>query len=400
MPFREATSHRDTPHPWHPRTEDVAAYCSGMDTHTDDAMPERGAQPPLTQMAHGAGCGCKLAPGLLADLLGRLPAGPQDDRILVGHDTLDDAGVYRLSDDTAVVGALDFFTPLVDDPETFGAIAATNAMSDVFAMGGEPLFGLAIAGYPKDGDLAVLEGIMRGGSEAAAREGFSLLGGHTIDDPEPKYGMAVIGRVDPDALTTNTAGRPGDVLVLTKPLGTGVAVAAAKNGVTGDAHATAVALMLRSNRDAAAAARAAGARCVTDVTGFGLVGHLRQLAVASGVGAVVRIDRVPPIFGVLELIADGHTPGAVDRNRAHFGQWIDFQGEIDPHAATLLFDPQTSGGLLIACPRERFEVLMHELRERGITGHPVGQLIPEPVGRIGVISPMPAAPATSDVGAV
>lgn len=371
-----------------------------MDADRDDSHDNGDAQPPLTRMAHGAGCGCKLAPGVLAGLLAGLPAGPADDRVLVGNETLDDAGVYRLTDDTAVVGTLDFFTPLVDDPETFGAIAATNAMSDVFAMGGEPLFGLAITGYPKDGDLAVLEGIMRGGAAAAAREGFPILGGHTIDDPEPKYGMAVIGRVDPGALTTNAAGRPGDVLVLTKPLGTGIAVAAAKKGIRGNAHETALSLMLRSNRDAADAARAVGVRCATDVTGFGLAGHLRQLVDASGVGAAIRIDRVPPIFGVLELIADGHVPGAVDRNRAHFAQWIDLQDGVDPHATTLLFDPQTSGGLLIACPRERFDDLMGELLSRGVTGHPIGQLIPEPVGRVGVISPAAATPPAADVGAM
>ncbi len=371
-----------------------------MDEQTTTGTTDDGtAQTPLTRMAHGAGCGCKLAPGVLADLLSGLP-GVSDPDVLVGTETLDDAGVYRIADDTAIVGTLDFFTPLVDDPETFGAIAATNAMSDVFAMGGTPLFGLAITGYPKDGDREVLAAILRGGAAAAAREGFPVLGGHTIDDPEPKYGLAVVGRVDPADLTTNAAGRPGDVLVLTKALGTGVAVAAARNGIVGAAHETAVALMLRSNRDAAAAAHSAGVRCVTDVTGFGLAGHLRQLVAASGVGAAVRIDRLPPIFGVLELIAEGHLAGAVERNRAHFGQWVDLQGAVDPHAATLMFDPQTSGGLLIACPRDRFETLMTELGRRGVTGHPIGQLIAEPVGRIGVISPLQAPPPTPDVGAM
>ncbi len=351
-------------------------------------------------MAHGAGCGCTIAPGVLADLLSAIPGGPTGDRILAGNDILDDAGVYRLTDDTAVVGTLDFFTPLVDDPETFGAIAATNAMSHVFAMGGEPLFGLAITGYPKDGDPSVLGGILRGGAAAAAREGFPILGGHAIDDPEPKYGIAVVGRVDPGVLTTTAAGRPGDVLVLTKSLGTGVAVAAAEKGVRGSAHETAVALMLRSNRDAAAATRAVGVRCVTDVTGLGLAGHLHRLVDASGVGAAIRIDRVPPIFGALELIADGHVPEAVDRNRSHFERWVDLQGGIDPHAATLLFDPQTSGGLLIACPRDRLDTLMGELRSRDVTGHPIGQMLPEPVGRIGVIAPAAAAPSAADVGAM
>lgn len=367
---------------------------------TDDRSPRDAVQLPLTQLAHGAGCGCKLAPGAVADLLARLPTRGDDPNVLVGNDTMDDACVYRVADDTAIVGTLDFFTPLVDDPATFGAIAAINATSDVYAMGGRPLFGMAITGYPKDGDLEVLAAILAGGAEAAQREGLAVLGGHTIDDAEPKYGLAVVGQVEPDRVTTNDAGRPSDVLVLTKPLGTGIAVAAAKAGVVGVAHETAVAQMLRSNRDAADAAREVGVRCVTDVTGFGLAGHLRQLVAASGVGAVIRIDRVAPIIGVLQLIAEGHTPGALDRNRAHFEQWVDFQGPIDPHAGTLLFDPQTSGGLLLACPRERYDALMAALEKRDITGHAIGQLIPEPVGRIGVISPTGPAPQPSDVAAM
>ncbi len=348
---------------------------------------------PLTQMAHGAGCGCKIAPGLLADALATLPRRPDDPNVLVGNETMDDAAVYRMGPDLAIVATLDFFTPLVDDPVTFGRIAATNAMSDVYAMGGTPVLGLVIAGFPKDHDLGVLAEIMRGGAEAAAEHGFAVLGGHTIDDPEPKYGMAVVGRADPEHLMTNAAGMPGDVLVLTKPLGTGVAVAAAKNGVVGVAHENAVAHMLRSNRDASAVAVAHGVRCATDVTGFGLLGHLRELVVASGTGAAVRIDRVPPIHGVLELIAEGHVPGATARNRAHLEPWVDFQGPVDEHARTLLFDPQTSGGLLLACPRERLDDLLGGLLAVGVKGQPIGQLIAEPVGRIGVISPSPPGAA-------
>jgi len=355
-------------------------------------MPD---QRPLTQMAHGAGCGCKIAPGVLAEALASLPVRPADPNVLVGNETMDDAAVYRLGPGLAVVATLDFFTPLVDDPVLFGRIAATNAMSDVYAMGGTPILGLAIAGYPKDADLDVLAEIMRGGAEAAADHGFAVLGGHTIDDPEPKYGMAVVGRVDPERMMTNAAGMPGDVLVLTKPLGTGVAVAAAKAGVVGVAHENAVAHMLRSNAAAAGVAVAQGVRCATDVTGFGLLGHLRELAVASGTGAAIRIDKVPPIHGVLELVAEGHLPGAVDRNRAHLEPWVDFQGQIDENAATLLFDPQTSGGLLLACPRGRLDGLLAGLLEAGVHGQAIGELIPEPVGRIGVISRMPS-PAAED----
>ncbi|HRC08700.1 MAG TPA: selenide, water dikinase SelD, partial [Miltoncostaeales bacterium] len=290
----------------------------------------------------------------------------------------------------AIVATLDFFTPIVDDPATFGRIAATNAINDVYAMGGTPLLALAVVGYPKDGDLDVLGEILRGGVAAAADHGIGVLGGHPIDDPEPKYGLAVIGRVSPDAVMTNAAGRPGDILVLTKALGTGIAVAAAKASQPGAAHAAAVAQMCVSNRAAAEAAGEVGIRCATDVTGFGLIGHLRELALASGVGAAIRIDKIPPIQGVLELIAEGNLPGAIDRNRAHLEQFVDFDDGVVADARTLLFDPQTSGGLLIACPRADLDHLHDALLARGVRGWPIGQLLPEPAGRIGVISPLTA----------
>ncbi len=347
-------------------------------------------QPPLTQMAHGAGCGCKIAPGVLGELLAALPSTVVDPNVLVGNAQMDDAAVYRVDDDTAIVATVDFFTPIVDDPRTFGRIAAINAMSDVFAMGGAPMLGLAIVGYPRDGDLEVLARILAGGAAAAADHGFAVLGGHSIDDPEPKYGLAVVGRVDPRQVMTNAAGAAGDILVLTKSLGTGIAVAAAKADGPGPAHAAAVAQMCVSNAAAAQAAVETGVRCATDVTGFGLLGHLREMVVASGVGAVLRIDKVPPIQGVLELIALGHAPGAVARNRASVEQFVDFDETVAQGARTLLFDPQTSGGLLLACPRERFTELQGALATRGVRGWPIGELISEPVGRIGVISPMTA----------
>jgi selenide,water dikinase len=341
---------------------------------------------PLTQMAHGAGCGCKLAPGLLARALAGMPALPEDASILVGHDRMDDAAVYRLDAETAIAATVDFFTPVVDDPATFGAIAATNALSDIYAMGGRPMFALAVTAFPKDGDLDLLAEIMRGGAEAAAAAGCPVLGGHSVDDPEPKYGLAVVGTVHPDRVMTNDAGAAGDVLVLTKPLGTGLAVAAAKATEPGPVHALAVEQMLQSNAAASDAAIAVGIRCATDITGFGLLGHLRELVAASGVGAVVRVDRVPAIAGVLELV--GYAPGAVNRNREHVGQWVDFDDAIVSEAQTLLFDPQTSGGLLLACPPARLTELLTALGSRGVAGHAIGQLIPEPVGRIGVVSPV------------
>ncbi len=347
----------------------------------DDAIP-------LTKMAHGAGCGCKLGPGVLSQALASMPGLPIDPNILVGHDHMDDAAVYRISDDLAIAGTLDFFTPIVDDPATFGAIAATNAMSDIYAMGARPVFALAIAAYPKDGDMTVLGEILRGGAEVAIAHGCPVLGGHSIDDAEPKYGLAVVGTVPPDRVMTNAAGEVGDILVLTKPLGTGIAVAAAKVDGPGPVHVRAVAQMLQSNQAASDAAREVGICCATDVTGFGLLGHLRELVAASGVGAVIRVDRVPPIEGVLALIEKGFAPGAVDRNRAHVEQWVDFEASVVADARTLMFDPQTSGGLLLACPRPALDELMTALGSRGIRPFPIGQLIAERVGRIAVVSPV------------
>ena len=238
---------------------------------------------PLTGMARGAGCGCKLGQGLLAQALSAMPALPADPNVIVGLDGLDDAAVYRVRDDLAVAASVDFFTPVVDDGATFGRIAATNALSDLHAMGATPTFALAVAAFPKEADQALLADILRGGAEAAAAEGCPVLGGHTVDDPEPKYGLAVVGTVHPDRVMTNAAGRPGDVLVLTKPLGVGVAVAAHRAGAAPPGlHEAALAAMLTSNGPAAQAALEVGVRCATDVTGFGLFGHLRELVAASG----------------------------------------------------------------------------------------------------------------------
>lgn len=338
---------------------------------------------PLTQMAHGAGCGCKLGPGLLTQALAHLPGLVPDPNILVGHDRMDDAAVYRVRDDLAVVATVDFFTPIVDDPETFGRIAATNALSDVFAMGATPLLALAVAAFPKDGDIDVLGQIFRGGAAVAADHGCPVLGGHTVDDAEPKYGLAVIGTAHPDRLMTNAAGAPGDVLVLTKPLGAGIAAAAHKAGADADGLLeAAVAGMLRSNRDASEAALACGVRCATDVTGFSLLGHLRELSAASAVGARISIERVPMLDGVLRMAAEGHVPGGAGRNRDFVGPSVDFDSAVAGDARSVLFDPQTSGGLLLAVSPARLSVLLGELEHRGVQWAQIGELTQGPPGRI------------------
>jgi selenide,water dikinase len=338
---------------------------------------------PLTSMARGAGCGCKLAPGLLARALALVPTPPDDPDILVGHATLDDAAVHRLRDDLALVASVDFFTPIVDDPGTFGAIAATNALSDLHAMGATPLLALAVACYPRDADPEVLGAVMAGGARAAAAEGCPVLGGHTVDDPEPKYGLAVLGTAHPERLMTNAAGSPGDVLVLTKPLGVGIAVAAARAGEPG-ALAAAVASMLRSNRPASEAALACGVRCATDVTGFGLLGHLRELAAASGLAAELQATRAPVLDGVLALAASGHAPGGAGRNREFLETWLEVEADVAEALLTVLVDPQTSGGLLLAIPPERHRELGEALAAAGTDASEVGRLVAGPAGRIRV----------------
>src|SRR5215211_3264514 len=261
--------------------------------------------PALTSLSHGAGCGCKLSAADLRPIVAALPPST-DARVLVATDTADDAGVVRLSDDLALVHTADFFTPIVDDPYAFGRIAATNALSDVYAMGGEPVSALNLVAWPLEtlgGEL--LAEVLRGGADAVAAAGASVVGGHSIDDPEPKYGLAVTGTVHPDAVLTNAGGAPGDTLVLTKPLGAGAVATAIKRGLADAALVEcAIEVMTTLNARAAAAARAAGAHALTDVTGFGLLGHLHELAAASGVAAEVDASAVPAIEGVLELLAD------------------------------------------------------------------------------------------------
>ena len=337
----------------------------------------------LTTMARGGGCGCKLGKSALAEALALMPAPPPDARVLVGFEGADDAAAYLVRDDLAVVASVDFFTPIVDDPATFGAIAATNALSDLYAMGATPAFALAVVAHPADGDPDDLAAIMRGGAEAAMADGCPVLGGHTIDDPEPKYGLAAIGTAHPDHLLTNAAGRPGDALVLTKPLGVGVITTARMNG-RGEAASmeAATASMLTSNAAAAAAAREAGVRCATDVTGFGLLGHLAELTAASGVAAEVDAWAVPALPGARELALAGVTTGGAARNRAFAEGLADVSPAIPAELAELLFDPQTSGGLLLAVPPAAAEALDAGLAARRVPGARVGRLTGGPAGTI------------------
>lgn len=323
----------------------------------------------LTEFSHGAGCGCKLGQAQLSAVLAGLTP-PSHPDLLVGTDTGDDAAVWRLSADRALVATTDFFTPIVDDPRTWGAIAATNAVSDVYAMGGTPLFALNLVCWPSD-DLGpeVLTEVLAGGAEVGRNCGFAVVGGHTIDDPEPKYGLAVIGEVHPDRVLTNAGLRPGDALVLTKPLGIGVISTAVKRGVPADVDA-AVATMTTPNADAAAAAREAGATGCTDVTGYGLLGHLTTMAAASGVDARVDVAAVPVLDGVRELIAGGVVPGGTRRNREWVAERIAPRGTSEDDVL-LLSDAQTSGGLLFGAAPEAADAAVARLRA---LGHPAARI--------------------------
>jgi selenide,water dikinase len=330
----------------------------------------------LTALSHGAGCACKIPPGALRPLLAELPRSA-DPALLVGHESADDAAVYRMSDDLAIVTTVDFFTPIVDDPYDFGRVAATNALSDVYAMGGRPLTALNLVAYSLEqlGDEPLRQ-ILRGGADAAAAAGVAVVGGHSIDDREPKYGMAVTGTVHPGKLMRNSTARPGDTLYLTKPVGGGVVSTAAKRGLAPDGLVErTVAVMTTLNRDASEAALAADTSAATDVTGFGLLGHLHELALASAVAAEVDAHAVPAIDGVLDLLRSDEPPlaGGSRRNREWVEPNVTWDDGVPEELRWLLCDAMTSGGLLIAARAGS-----------GAPGTEVGRVVEGEAGRIAV----------------
>jgi selenide,water dikinase len=291
-----------------------------------------------------------MGPGDLSEALAPLEA-RIDPRILVGRETFDDAGIFRLSDDLALVQTVDFFAPVVDDPYEFGQVAAANALSDVYAMGGVPLTALSIVAFPVDTlPLAVLTSILQGGQDKVHEAGASVIGGHTVIDEELKYGLSVTGQVHPARMLTNAAARPGDRLVLTKPLGTGFVTTALKRGLlTPSQGQPTIDAMRALNRDASVAAVALGVTCATDVTGFGLLGHASHVARASGVTVRIDVTRLPALPGAERAWRDGATPGGAERNEAWLEPLVDW-GSAEPFARALVIDPQTSGGLLLSVP--------------------------------------------------
>ena len=333
---------------------------------------------PLTSLSHGAGCGCKLPAAALLPIVRNLPASTAPE-LLVGSATGDDAAVWRISDELALVQTVDFFTPVVDDPYDFGRIAAANALSDVYAMGGRPLTALNIVAWPLEQlGAAALGEVLRGGMDVVRAAGAEVVGGHSIDDPEPKYGLAVTGAVHPDRVIANAGGRAGDALVLTKPLGAGAVVTARKRGQADEGLlARAVEVMAALNADASAAAVAAGASAMTDVTGFGLLGHLHALARESGVAAEVDAAAVPALEGVELMLEDERAlSGGSRRNREYAEGFAYFAGAVAPWRARLLCDATTSGGLLVA---------VDPARAAGVSGAVVGRLVAGDPGAIAVV---------------
>jgi len=316
----------------------------------------------LTERASYGGCASKLGSTALARVLAHLPS-TANERVLVGFGTADDAGVYRVRDDLALVQTVDFFTPIVDDPFEYGRIAATNAISDVYAMGGIPISALNIVAFPDDLDLGILERILAGGATVAQTAGVAILGGHTIRDDEPKYGMAVTGTIDPRRIVTNANARIGDALVLTKPLGTGILTTALKRGLIDDvALQPAIEWMTTLNRDASAAMLRACAHAATDVTGFGLLGHAHEMACASGVQLVIDASAVPLIPGVVELIGADAVPSGSRTNAQTHASFTTFEPAVDEARRIAFSDAQTSGGLLISIAPSSLDQLRRDLR--------------------------------------
>jgi len=330
----------------------------------------------LTGMVKAGGCAAKLSPGILEQVLGRLPK-QIDANVLVGFETSDDAGVYQLSPELALVQTVDFFTPIVDDPFTFGQIAAANALSDVYAMGGRPISALSIVGFPNSGrDLGILEAILRGGLSKMQEAGCSVLGGHSIADDEIKFGYAVTGLINPQKVLKNVGAQPGDHLIFTKRLGTGVIAAALKKGAAPRVAVEAAILsMCTLNRAALEVALPFTIHAATDVTGFSLLGHAREMAVGSKVSLALESRQFEFLPEALELARQGYLSGGLKRNQEFIGGCVEFDAEVPEDVRNLLFDPQTSGGLLLSVAALDAARLLQALHARGIEGQMVGRVI-------------------------
>jgi len=311
----------------------------------------------LTSFSHGGGCGCKIAPGVLSEILKNSSSFPVPNELLVGIETSDDAAVYQLNDEQALIATTDFFMPIVDDPYDFGRIAATNAISDVYAMGGTPIMALALVGMPIDKlPLDVIGKIIRGGESICAEAGIPVAGGHTIDSIEPIYGLVVLGLVHPKKVKRNTGAKAGDKLILGKPLGVGILSAALKKGGLDDSgYAAMIANAAKLNKPGKALSSMETVHAMTDVTGFGLLGHLLEMARGSNLTARIAMPSIPMLPGVQDLVANGFVTGASGRNWTSYGHDVVLSAAITPSQQMLLTDPQTSGGLLVSCAPDAVE---------------------------------------------
>src|SRR4051794_29109243 len=338
----------------------------------------------LTKLAKRAGCAAKHPPGFLLPLLGMLPP-VTDPNVLVGSSTADDAAVYKLNDDLALVLTTDFFTPIVDAPRDFGRVAAANALSDVYAMGGKPTAALSIVGFPDSLPAAVLGEILAGASAVAQEAGIAIVGGHTIKSEEPIFGLAVVGTVHPDRVLSNAGAKPGDVLILTKPIGLGIISTASKNDQDAKgAIAEAIRVMTTLNRAAAEVFTRFETHALTDVTGFGLLGHLRNVTAASGVTAEVWADRVPVLPAAREYVKAGIAPGGTRANAKFLADWVEYAPDVREADQLLLCDAQTSGGLLAAVPAAVAGEAVRALAAVGLTAAVVGHVPATGTGRITV----------------
>ena len=323
----------------------------------------------LTQFSHGGGCGCKIAPGVLEQILSKVKPGTIPKELLVGIETSDDAAVYQINEHQAIVATTDFFMPIVDDPFDFGAIAATNAISDVYAMGGRPLFALALVGMPVSQiPLEVIRKILEGGESVCARAGIPVAGGHTIDSVEPIYGLVAIGLVDPKHVKRNSGARPGDQLVLGKPLGVGIYSAALKKGRLDDAgYRAMIESTTKLNTPGTKLGTIEGVHALTDVTGFGLLGHLVEIAKGSKVVATVDWKSLPILSAALDFAREGILTGASARNWSGYGEQVELGAGLGDAERAVLTDPQTSGGLLVACDPSATQQVMAAFRDEGFT---------------------------------
>ncbi len=337
----------------------------------------------LTSFSHGGGCGCKIAPGVLSEILKRSSGFPVPKELLVGIETADDAAVYKLNDQQALIATTDFFMPIVDDPFDFGRIAATNAISDVYAMGGTPIMALALVAMPIDKlPLDVIGNVIRGGESVCAEAGIPIAGGHTIDSVEPIYGLVVMGLVHPDRVKRNADARAGDRLVLGKPLGVGVLSAALKKNALDEAgYRAMIENTTKLNKPGQVLSTMSGVHALTDVTGFGLLGHTLELARGAGLRARISCGKLPLLPGVTELAEAGFITGASGRNWAGYGHDIALADGISVTQQMLLTDPQTSGGLLVSCAPEAVADVIALFREHGFAhAAEIGEMVQGPAG--------------------